>query len=113
MRISSVLDSIEKLFFLLKVYEIDRSPLCSTILGGEPMLGKRGLYPTVNSPQTKRMSADNVIDLREQLNLLLEIISLIDGTRTIKDIVEFLNKSYDCVVPTIESLIEQDLVRNV
>lgn len=112
MRISSVIDSSEKLYLFIKALEVNRSNLLSMITGGEPMLGKRGLYPTLNSPQTNRMSADKVVDSREQLNLLLNIISLIDGTKRLQEIVQFLGSSYDDVLPTIESLMTQKMVQN-
>lgn len=107
MRISSVMGSIEKVYFFLRAFEINRSHLVSEISGGEPMLGKREMYPTVNSSQTRKMS-----DSRERLDLLLNIISLVDGKHTMKEIVEFLHTSYENVVPILEDLIEKRLIKN-
>ncbi|WP_198674489.1 DUF4910 domain-containing protein [Idiomarina tyrosinivorans] len=111
MRISAVLDSISKLCMFIRVFELNRANLLPMLAGGEPMLGKRGLYPTINSAQTKRMSSDKIVDGREQLNILLNVISLIDGKRTVKEIVEFLEISYDDILSTLEPLLEQNLVR--
>ena len=54
MRISSVVDSVEKIHMFLKIFELESSHLRSTVKGGEPMLGKRDLYPTVNSSLTRK-----------------------------------------------------------
>ncbi|GGB45401.1 aminopeptidase [Roseibium aquae] len=111
MRISSVMDSVEKIRLVLKAFDLNRSPLTSEIGGGEPMLGRRNLYPTMNSSQIRNMSADGFSDHRSQLNLMLEVLSLIDGTRKILEIVEFLGKPIGAVVPIVETLMEDGMVR--
>ena len=110
MRISSVMDSIEKIFFFIRTHEINRGLLVSEVKGGEPMLGRRELYPTVNSSLTRKMSSDKDFDSREQLNLMLNVISLVDGKHTLSQIVDILNESYEHVVPIVEELIEKDLI---
>ena len=110
MTIDSVVDSVEKVFLFLRAFELNRSNLVSAVRGGEPMLGKRGLYPTTNSPQSRRMSTDHTVDLREQLDLLLQVVSLVDGGRTVSEIADFLGVSYDALVPTVESLIDEGLL---
>ena len=112
MMISSVMDSIDKIYFFIRAYEIERSYLVSEVKGGELMLGKRGLYPTVNSSLTRRMSSDKKFDSREQLNLMLNVISLVDGQHKLSHIVDLLDASYEQVVPIVEELIEKGLFRN-
>jgi len=107
MRISSVIDSIDKIFFFIRAYEINRSCLISEVRGGEPMLGKRGLYPTLNSSLTRGGSNDKKFDSREQLNLVLQVISLVDGTHKLSHIVDKLDSSYELIVPVIEELIKK------
>jgi aminopeptidase-like protein len=111
MKVGSVLDSVNAIYLFIRALELNRVKLRPTILGGEPMLGKRGLYPTVNGPQTRRMSSDGVVDVREQLNLLLRVISLVDGSRGLMEIADFLGASYDALVPTVESLINEGLIQ--
>lgn len=111
MNIDTVINSSERLALFLRAFELNASTLSSVVEGGEPMLGKRDLYPTVNSSQTRSVSSDAVFDSREQLNLLLNVISLIDGTRSVTDIVEFLGAPYDAVIPTIDALIEKGLIQ--
>mgnify|MGYP001162803813 CR=1 FL=1 len=110
MKIDSLIDSVDKLCLFLRAFELNRQALNSKIVGGEPMLGKRNLYPTLSGEPTKSMSNDEIKDSRKKLNLLLNILSLIDGTRTIMDIVEFLDSNYKSVVPVVEDLIEKKLV---
>lgn len=111
MQISAVANSAERLALFLHVFELNAQRLLPVIEGGEPMLGKRGLYPSVNSPQTRCVSSDSIIDNRDQLNLLLNMISLIDGTRSVTEIVEFLSVSYGAVIPILDELIKKRLIR--
>lgn len=110
MRISSVLDSVEKIYIFLKIFELESSHLRTTIKGGEPMLGKRDLYPTVNSSLTRKMSNDGKFDSREQLNLMLNVISLIDGKHRLSDIATKLDVPLSKVVHIIEELVEKEVI---
>ncbi len=110
MKISSVIDSVEKIHIFLKIFELESSHLRSTIKGGEPMLGKRGLYPTVNSSLTRKMSDDGKFDGREQLNLMLNVISLIDGKHRLSDIAIKLDVPLSKVVYIIEELVEKEII---
>jgi len=107
MTIDSVFDSVEKLFFFLKAFELQSSSLSPTIEGGEPMLSKRNLYPSVNSSLTRQISGDDKLDGRKQLNLLLDVVSLVDGKNSVTEIVTKLNVSYKEVIPLIEKLISR------
>ena len=110
MRISSVVDSVEKIHLFLKIFELESSHLRSTVKGGEPMLGKRGLYPTVNSSLTRKMSDDGKFDGREQLNLMLNVVSLIDGKHRLSDIAIKLDVPLSKLVHMIEELIEKGVI---
>lgn len=110
MRISSVVDSVEKIHLFLKIFELESSHLRSTVKGGEPMLGKRGLYPTVNSSLTRKMSDDGKFDGREQLNLMLNVVSLIDGKHRLSDIAIKLDVPLSKLVYVIEELIEKGVI---
>ena len=113
MDIKSVKDSVQKIYFFLRAFEINRSSLLPKVSGGEPFLGKRGLKPTINSSQTRSMSSDDDDDSRNKLNLMLNIISLVDGKHRLQEIVEFLHTTYEKAVPTIEELIEKGVIKNV
>jgi hypothetical protein len=85
--------------------------LQSCIMGGEPMLGRRELYPSLNSPKTWQMSSDNALDARQQLDLLLNVNSLVDGSRKIQAIADFMSRSYGSLVPTVEKLVDKKVIR--
>ncbi len=110
MRISSVLDSVEKIHLFLKIFELESRTLRSSIKGGEPMLGKRDLYPSVNSSLTRKMSNDGNFDGREQLNLMLNLISLVDGSHRLSNIAEKLDVPLRKIVPVIEELVEKEVI---
>lgn len=107
MDISSVMNSVEKILFFLKFYELEKSHLIPTIKGGEPMLSKRNLYPSVNSSFTRKMSSDGKFDGREQLDSILNVISFVDGKRRLSEIADKLNIPYRKIVPIVEELIEK------
>ena len=55
---------------------------------GELMLGKRNLYPMINSDKTRDKSSDESDGDREELNILLTILGYADGKKNILDIIE-------------------------
>lgn len=107
MQLSSIIDSVQKLTLFLKSYELEHFRLTPTIRGGEPMLGKRDLYPSINSPTNRHYSNDEELDSRHRLNLILNVISLIDGKHLLTDISDRLRIPYRDLVPVIEELIEK------
>ena len=91
MKIKKVFDSINFLEKILKINDsifplIRKEPYC------ELQLGKRKLYPNINFESSdKKKSSDNLIDNREQLNILMGILSYADGKHDILDVAEKLN----------------------
>lgn len=112
MRISAVDDAAEKIFLFLKIFELDKQVLKPVIEGGEPMLGKRNLYPTINSALSQKTSTDDNLDNRKQLDTLLNIISLVDGTRSLRQIVEKLNASYVEIIPIVKKLMDNGVIKS-
>ena len=61
---------------------------------GELQLGKRSLYPNLNHVGNRnKQSTDKLIDNREQLNVLLSLLSYADNTHDIVDIANKTNLS--------------------
>ena len=112
MQIGSIKDSVQKLTLFLKSYELEHFHLTPTIRGGEPMLAKRDLYPSINSPTNRHYSNDEKLDNRDQLNLILNVISLIDGKHSLTDISDRLGIPYRHLVPVIEELIKKGVCRH-
>ena len=78
-------DTIAEIENILKLHEncqpLDRiQPYC------ELQLGKRGLYPNVNSPLTWENSSDSLLDHRQQLRAITYILSYADGAHSLLDI---------------------------
>jgi aminopeptidase-like protein len=72
-----------------KIFLRRKQPYC------EIQLGKRNLYPNINSPNTWNDSTDLILDSRDQLDIIKTILSNADGISTLSEI-EFSKKySYE------------------
>lgn len=111
MCIKSLANSIDGLSQFIEFMDLNRSTIQPTIKGGEPMLGKRGLYPNTNTvgsyDELKNLKLGDAINL----NNLLRIISLIDGKRNLVDISNFLNLSIKEILNTIDILFQKGLIK--
>lgn len=110
MSISSVQDSIDQIEnILLKAeycgYPINMSPF------GEPQLGKRNLYPTLNSAHTYGYSGDDMFDSRELLNYVLTILNYSDGQHDLFTIAEKLGCDVEALYPAIDRLEQEGLIK--
>ncbi len=65
----------EKQIFLRR-----RQPYC------EIQLGKRDLYPNTNSPNTWKDSSDNILNSKDQLNIITNILSAADGLTALSSV---------------------------
>lgn len=113
MTIDALCDSVDRLFLMLRLNELADRPIRTRIAGGEPQLGRRGLYPTLNGPMTNAMSNDARRDGRFMLNLTLGLLSLADGTFTLSDIVDKLGVGHADALPILQELLEKDVVEIV
>ena len=89
-KLEQFLDTIAKLEDLLKLHEIIEplqrlEPYC------EIQLGKRGLYPNINSPLNWNHSADNIVDAKQQLSAISYILSYADKQHDLIDIANISN----------------------
>ena len=103
MSINSLTDSIDDIFLFIKFMELNRNYLKPVIKGGEPMLSKRGLYPSVNTVIKN-------IEIKNYDNLF-KIISLIDGKKNLIEILNFLNISIKEFVNTLDILYQKRLIK--
>ena len=71
-----------------QLYEIRDRILHHLIEAGEPQLRARGLYPTINGPQSILMSIDSHADQRAMLTLSLKVLSLSDGTFSVLQVLQ-------------------------
>lgn len=77
---------------------------------GEPQLGRRGLYPTLNSESTRSSSDDGTIDGRQQLNAILQLLSMADGNSDIFEIAAFTNVDIRQILQIVGRLEDSGLI---
>lgn len=87
MSIKKIEDSINTIEDIFKKLDLTL-PIKRFMPYGELMLGKRNLYPAMNSDKTRNKSRDNSTANREELNILLTILGYADGKKNIIDIIE-------------------------
>ncbi len=83
------LESIEQsaavLYDIIKTYDLSVHKVQTTTYG-EPQLGKRDLYPTINTPLILQSSKDGVSDNRVTLDNILKLLNYADGSFTLMDL---------------------------
>ena len=70
---------------------------------GEPQLGKRGLFPSLNSPTTRHRSSDDLCDQRQFLKRSMMILNYSDGQHSMIDIAGRCG----CAISELEPVIER------
>ena len=103
-------DTIAEIENILKLHEncqpLDRiQPYC------ELQLGKRGLYPNVNSPLTWENSSDSLLDHRQQLRAIAYILSYADGAHSLLDISDMTGIGLAELSRIVDKLRDMDLLK--
>ncbi len=109
MDINQIVKSIDEIEALLWEAEISGNPV-NMCPFGEPQLGKRGLYPNLNSGNTWGTSSDEIIDSRLVLNRILTILNSADGETSMLKIASELDCELEELRPIIERLEEEKLL---
>lgn len=109
--LSSIKDSACEIFTILNDYRSFVSKIGLNIEGGEPQLGKRDLYPTINTPLILNSSKDGLLDNRKTLDTILNFISLCDGTLNLLDIAKILDLSFKEAQDYFNLLHKKDLIK--
>ncbi|RXT04585.1 DUF4910 domain-containing protein [Ammoniphilus sp. CFH 90114] len=109
MTIEALYQSVNELETILEAFEwegmyINQSPY------GEVKLDKHGLYPDMNSPLSMRLSSNEKIDGREQLNRILMILNYADGEHSLLDIAEKYGCSLLDLLPIVKLLKNKGLL---
>lgn len=110
MSIDSLMTSIDEIEGLLWMAEI-AGHFRNLQPYGEPQLGRRGLYPTVNAASTWRHSSDDLVDTRTLLNNMLTLLNYADGEHAMLDIAAKIGASIEELRPAIERLEGADLLK--
>lgn len=105
-RIIQSIDELERFLVLAEIAgcAVNKCPF------GEPQLGKRGLYPNLNSPGHTNQSDDTLIDGRHKLNSILTILSCSDGKQSMVSIADSLGVSMDSLAQVIYELEDNELI---
>lgn len=110
MTIEAVEQSARQIACFWQLYELRDQVLHHLIEAGEPQLGARDMYPTINGPRTALMSTDNQEDQRSMLNLLLKVISLSDGTFNVLQVMSKLSCKPAQLLAVVQSLVDKQVI---
>ena len=108
--IDNLIESIDVIEQILKYTEVCGNPVNQSPFG-EVQLGKRGLYPNINSSQTGSSSSDVINDGRVSLNRRLTMLNMSDGKNSLIDIARECKCSVDDLLPTLEFLESKNLIK--
>ena len=109
MGIDNLTQSAKAIEEILKYVEVCDKPV-NKVPFGEPQLGKRDLYPNINSKKNRKNSSDNVIDGRTELNNRLILLNMSDGKNSLIDIASACGCSVNDLIPTVELLESKGLI---
>ena len=110
MKISQCVKSINEIEKILKLYD-GLIPIKRFIPYCEIQLGKRNLYPNINSYDSRKKSSDSMIDDREQLNIMQYILSYADGKNNIIDIANISGFDVFKIKKVLNICIQQGLIK--
>lgn len=110
MRIEQVEAAAAQLAEFLEVAEYQGRALVNRHPHGEPQLGRRNLYPTLNSPMNRGHSSDGAVDRRATLNRLLMLLSLADGSRDLGACAARIGCAPDALLPILRELVAQEML---
>ena len=110
MSIEALVESADRIESLLRDFELagayqNLSPF------GEPQLGKRGLYPNLNSHGTRDLSNDKELDGRQLLNAIMHVLSYSDGKTDMLEVANRLQIPVSLLARPIEQLESHGLLR--
>lgn len=102
MRIDQLQRSVDAIEEALAYAEICGRPV-NLAPFGEPQLGRRNLYPNMNSESTRSSSTDETMDGRLQLNATLQFLSMADGESDLFTIADAIGMS----IPQIRHIVDR------
>ena len=110
MSIARIIESIDYLENFLKLAEISGNAVNQSPFG-EPQLGKRGLYPNLNSLTTLKQSNDHILDGRTKLHTILTLLNELDGHTSVLAVAKKLGLELETVAPIVEELESHQLLK--
>jgi aminopeptidase-like protein len=110
MTIDALLDSTDMIESFLRELDV-AGTWVNEVPFGEPQLGRRGLYPTLNSANTWMSSSDGVFDGRAVLDRILYVLNYSDGHHDLIDVARRSGASVRDLIPVIKRLQEEGILR--
>ena len=110
MTIDALVASVDTIEAYLKELDI-AGPWLNQAPYGEPQLGRRGLYPNINSAATWKASSDEVFDGRRILERLLTVLNYSDGDHDMVTIAEKCGCTVRDLLPIVCRLEEGGLLK--
>ena len=110
MKISKIIKSINEIEKILKLNE-NLKPLKRTMPFCEIQLGKRGLYPNINSFKTWKDSSDTILKRKKQLKILQYLFSYADGKHNILDISNLSGFKINEIEKVLKIAIKRKLIK--
>jgi aminopeptidase-like protein len=112
MTIDALVRSIDEIEAFLQ--ELDMvGPWVNQSPFGEPQLGRRGLYPNINSAATWGASSDEVFDGRKILERILTVLNYSDGGRDLVAIAGKANCTVRDLLPVVTRLEQGGLLKSI
>lgn len=109
MTVDALVRAVDEIEQFLK--ELDQNgPWRNLAPYGEPQLGRRGLYPNINSAATWAASSDEVFDGRVVLDRILNVLNYSDGDHDLVAIAEKAGCSVRDLLPVVRRLEEGGLL---
>lgn len=111
MTIDALVRSVDEIEAFLR--ELDTTgPWVNQSPYGEPQLGRRGLYPNINSAATWAASSDEVFDGRKILERILTVLNYSDGERDLITIAEKAGCAVRDLLPVVARLEDGGLLKS-
>ncbi|MBP2160764.1 MULTISPECIES: DUF4910 domain-containing protein [Asticcacaulis] len=111
MTIEALVQSVDEIEAFLK--ELDMvGPWTNLAPYGEPQLGRRGLYPNINSAATWGASSDEVFDGRKILERILTVLNYSDGAHDLIAIADKAGCAVRDVLPVVTRLEDGGLLKS-
>jgi aminopeptidase-like protein len=103
-------ETVAEIEEILKIHEYCK-PLQRYEPNCEINLGRRNLYPNLNSPETRNHSTDSLIDSRASLDAIGFILSYADGNHDIFDISKISQIDIKYLTEHVQKLIDKNILR--
>lgn len=111
MTVEALVQSVDEIEAFLK--ELDMvEPWTNLSPHGEPQLGRRGLYPNINSAATWAASSDEVFDGRKILEHILTVLNYGDGTHDLIAIADKAGCAVRDLLPVVTRLEDGGLLKS-